>query len=138
MPLRNMVTSGARAAVRWRSRTRASSSSKRNGFVIQSSAPPSRPATVSRTESRAVSTITGSVTRASRSSRSTVKPSRPGSPMSSTIRSNPPVSAWPSARSPSSATTVVKPLARRPFWTNEAMRSSSSAIRMRFMCRSPA
>lgn len=89
------------------------------------------------TDARAVSTITGTAERASRSWRSTVKPSRPGSPMSRTTRSKPPVRACSYAVSPSAATVVVKPLARSPFSTKEAMRSSSSAMRIRFITDPP-
>src|SRR5690349_6157649 len=60
----------------------------------------------------------------------TSKPSMPGRPMSSTIRSKRPDSASSSPLGPSPATVGWWPSARRPLATNEAIRSSSSTIRI--------
>ncbi len=87
------------------------------------------------TESRAVSTITGSRLPCERSASRTSKPSMPGRPMSRTSRSNWPDSASSRPVSPSPTTAVWWPSARRPLATKEAMRSSSSTIRMRAMAR---
>ena len=57
----------------------------------------------------------------------------PGRPMSRTRRSNWPDSASSSPASPSPTTVGWWPSARRPLATKEAMRSSSSTIRMRAM-----
>src|SRR5688500_4938112 len=65
-----------------------------------------------------------------RSWSSTSKPSMPGSPMSSTIRSKRPDSASSSPLGPSPTTVGWWPSARRPLATNEAIRSSSSTIRI--------
>ena len=51
--------------------------------------------------------------------------------MSSTSRSNSPVTARSRAARPSDTTVVAKPLARRPFSTNALIRLSSSATRIR-------
>src|SRR6478609_5722037 len=65
-----------------------------------------------------------------RSWSSTSNPSMPGSPMSSTIRSKRPDSASSSPLGPSPATVGWWPSARSPLATNEAIRSSSSTIRI--------
>src|SRR5947209_14850346 len=94
-------------------------------------APLSRPATLSSTVSRAVSTITGRFGRSRRMLRSTVSPSRPGSIMSRITRSRSAASACRSPSMPSAAQTTAYPSASRPRWTKSAMALSSSTTRMR-------
>ncbi len=75
--------------------------------------------------------ITGRVLALPRRRRSTSNPSGPGSPMSSSSRSKPPLNAASRAVSPSPTICTPKPAALRPFSTKDAMRCSSSATRMR-------
>ena len=83
--------------------------------------------------SRAVRMMTGISIPSLRSACSTESPSRPGSPRSSTIRSNAPDRPADNASLPSLATVAVWPSAVRPLTMNEAMPASSSATRMRLI-----
>ena len=72
---------------------------------------------------RAVSRITGVAIFFSRSTRRMLRPSRPGTMMSSTKASYGMVKACSSARSPSSTASTANPISSSPFWVEARSRT---------------